>query len=265
MKAQDYNISSEKFVFRADNKKLHDTKLETKPVSYFQDALHRFTRNKASIVAAIIIAILVLFAIIAPMLSPYTVAYEDANYAFARPKNQLFYDLGIPFWDGGTEKEVSQAAYDGYRGIEQELGVKLFMSEIETREETYMGKTKTLYTFRLDTYNAVGVTFELLTTQQYNDLQKYQDEKGIQVILPITDPDLPKQYRTKQTETSGTRPRLVREAKQRSSSTRRTDLLSRSIRQTTARTATPARCTGKASRSSTITQSPCPVECGTFA
>ena len=190
MKAQDYKISSEKFVFRAENKNLHDTKLETKPVSYFQDALHRFTRNKASIVATVIIAILVLFAIIAPICSPYTVAYEDANYAFARPKNQLFYDLGIPFWDGGTEKEITQAAYDAYRGIEEELGVKVFMSEPVVREETYMGKTKKLYTFRLDTYNAVGAKFELLTTQQYEALQKYQDENNVQVILPITDPDL---------------------------------------------------------------------------
>ena len=45
MKAQDYKISAEKFTFRKTDGVLHDTKLETKPVSYLQDALHRFSRN----------------------------------------------------------------------------------------------------------------------------------------------------------------------------------------------------------------------------
>ena len=77
MKAQDYNISSEKFVFHSTNENIHDKKLETKPVTYFQDALRRFAKNKASIVAAVIIALFLLFSIIAPLLSPYTVSDED--------------------------------------------------------------------------------------------------------------------------------------------------------------------------------------------
>ena len=64
MKPQDFNISSEKLKFRSKDVTLHDTKLETKPVSYFKDALYRFTKNKASIVAAFIIAILIIFAIV---------------------------------------------------------------------------------------------------------------------------------------------------------------------------------------------------------
>ena len=64
MKAKDYNISSEKFQFHSKGENIHDTKLETKPVSYFKDALYRFTKNKASIVAAFIISLLLLFAII---------------------------------------------------------------------------------------------------------------------------------------------------------------------------------------------------------
>ena len=58
MKAQDYQISSEKFVFHTTEGKLHDKKLETKPVTYFQDAMKRFAKNKASIVAFIVIAII---------------------------------------------------------------------------------------------------------------------------------------------------------------------------------------------------------------
>ncbi len=190
MKAQDYKISSEKFVFHQTESDLHDKKLETKPVTYFRDALNRFARNKASILAAVIIAILVLFAIIGPLVSPFTVSYEDANYAYVLPRNSLFYDLGIPFWDGGQNKQVNKATYDLYLGIQQETKRTVIMSEPTVSEVEYMGKTNTLYNFRLDTYNAVGVKYLLLNTEQYLELQQYQDENNAQVLFPVTDPAL---------------------------------------------------------------------------
>ena len=45
MKASEYNISSEKFVFVNDKNKLKDKELSTKPVGYFKDAFNRFKRN----------------------------------------------------------------------------------------------------------------------------------------------------------------------------------------------------------------------------
>ena len=191
MRAEEYQISKEKFVFHSNDGNLRDKKLETKPVSYFRDALNRFAKNKASILATVIIGILVLFAIFGPILSPYSVSYEDINYAYVLPKNELFYDLGIPFWDGGQDKQVNKMAFDLYRGIQVELGRKVIMTpldEVKVLEEVYMGKTTQLYSFRLDTYNAVGAKFVLLTTEEYQALQKYQDEHQVQIILPITDP-----------------------------------------------------------------------------
>ena len=190
MKAQDYKISGEKFVFHKTDGDLHDKKLETKPVSYLQDALHRFSRNKASIVASVIIAILVLFAIFGPMLTPYTVTYEDDNYAYALPKIQYFYDNGIHFWDGGKDMSQSKQFYDAYRAIELETGLPVFIGGVEIDESEYMGKTTKKYNFRLDTYNAAGVAYEYLTTEKYMALQAYQDATGIQVLMPITDPKL---------------------------------------------------------------------------
>lgn len=190
MRAEEYKISSEKFVFRSTGENLHDTKLETKPVTYFRDALNRFARNKASIVATVIIAFLVLFAIIGPFCTPYTVAYEDASYAYVLPRNKMFRELGIPFWDGGQNKEVNKATYEQYRAIQEETRREVIMTEPEITLHEYMGKTSELYNFRLDTYNAVGAKYVLLTTAQYQAVQAYQDEKQVQVILPITDPDL---------------------------------------------------------------------------
>ncbi len=190
MKASEYKISSEKFVFHSTGENLHDKKLETKPVTYFRDALNRFTRNKASIVAFFIIAFLFLFAMLGPIISPYQVKDEDINYAYAQPKLKIFRDLGIHFWDGGQEKEVNKITYDLYRGIQEETGREVIMSEVTTTEQEYMGKTSVLYHFRLDTYNAAGVKYVLLNEQQYKDLQAYQDEHQVQIILPITDPKL---------------------------------------------------------------------------
>lgn len=188
MRAEEYKISSEKFVFHSTGDTLRDKKLDTKPVTYFRDALNRFAKNKASIVAAIIIAILVLFALIGPICSAYTVSYEDASYAYVLPRNNLFLKLGIPFWDGGQNKDVNEATYEQFRAIQIETRREVIMNEPEVYVQTYMGKDSTMYKFRLDTYNAVGVKYVLLTTEQYKALQAYQDEKQVQVILPITDP-----------------------------------------------------------------------------
>ena len=188
MKAQDYKISSEKFVFHSHGEKMHDKKLDTKPVSYMRDALNRFAKNKGSIVAAIIIGILIFFAIIGPWFTPYTVAYEDINYRLVTPKNELFYNLGIPFWDGGVQKDkANETDYLMYLAIEEEIGRPVIMSEVVREEYLYFGKNRIAYSFRLDTYNKVGITYQTLTTAEYEQIQRYQDENNVQIIYPYTD------------------------------------------------------------------------------
>ena len=45
MKPNEYEISSEKFVFVNDKNKLKDKELSTKPVGYFKDAWNRFKKK----------------------------------------------------------------------------------------------------------------------------------------------------------------------------------------------------------------------------
>ncbi len=192
MKAQDYNISSEKFKFRSLDENIHDKKLETKPVGYFKDALYRFTRNKGSIVAAFIIGFLVLFAIFGPFLTPYKVIDKDSRYANVLPKNELFVKLGIGFWDG-TEKVtgVSQITKDKMLAIEKETGADVVIGDIEEQTVIKKGKETVEYSYRIDTYAKVGVIMlSSMSNEEYEKLQKYQDETGIQVIFPITDTKL---------------------------------------------------------------------------
>ena len=192
MKPEEYKISSEKFVFAKMEGKLHDKELETKPIGYFKDAFYRFKRNKASIVAAIIIAVLVFYAIVAPIFSPYQVSYKDTYYKFTLPRNQIFYKLGIPFWDGCETKEYTYENFYYYYSMGVETGHNAVRNqEFTTIEKKNMSNKKvTYYKFRFDTYQANGVVFKSLTLDEYQALQKYQDETGIQVIYPITDPTL---------------------------------------------------------------------------
>ena len=191
MRPEDFNISKEKLVFRGNDDKIHDLKLDTKPVSYFKDAFYRFTRNKASIVAAFIIIFLILFALIVPFTTPYEVSYRDEKFRNTMPRNEVLNKLGVDFWDGYKETEVSELQYLIYKGIEQETSDSLFKrGEVEVTENRTGRVTTKNYKFRLDTYKQHGLIYKTLTMDAYLALQQYQNETGIQVIYPMTDESL---------------------------------------------------------------------------
>jgi hypothetical protein len=48
------NIPVEKFQFAKKNDLFHDSKFETKPVSYFQGAFQRFSKNKGAVVGGVL-------------------------------------------------------------------------------------------------------------------------------------------------------------------------------------------------------------------
>lgn len=184
------NIPKEKFVFCNDNKELHDKKLETKPVGYFQDAMMRFARNKSSVTAAIIILLLVLFAIFAPILGSTTYTENPTDtmylqYGKLLPKWDVFEWAG---WDGSKDETISKNVYLTYMAIEAETGmnpiVEVYKADYESDNKSAIG---TYYDVRIDSYVANGMMFLNLTGAQYEDIQKWQDETGIQVIYPAVD------------------------------------------------------------------------------
>ena len=177
------NLPKEKFVLVNENKKLHDKELVTKPVGYFKDAMYRFARNKGSIVAAIVIGVLILFAVVAPIISPYKVSDADINYAYVLPK--LINSEKIDFLDGAKNMDTNFVSFvENYA-----KGLETGHNAIKRQEYTYNSETE-MYHYRYDTYQGVGVIFmSSMTRKEYYDIQKYQDEKNIQIIYPITDPD----------------------------------------------------------------------------
>ena len=122
---ENYNIDqipAEKFRFAQKSDLYHDSKFETKPVTYFQGAFRRFSKNKGAVVGGIVISILILFAIIAPFFTPFTPAYYDMVYAYVTPKNNLFVNAGIDFWDGCRVKDTNRIGYLKDMALASETG-----------------------------------------------------------------------------------------------------------------------------------------------
>jgi len=186
------NLPKEKFVFANENKNIHDKELVTKPISYFRDAWNRFKRNKGSIFAAIVILILVGYAIIVPMVSQYTVSYNDIYYKATRPKIELFSDLGWDFLDGCEDKDgmneqtffyyYSMGVETGHPALKNQEFKKKQSEEVVNGEITFANT----YDVRLDYYHKAGVVYKEVQFSEYKQIQEYQDKYNIQIIYPTT-------------------------------------------------------------------------------
>ena len=174
------NIPAEKFTFAQRDARIHDTKLETKPIGYFKDAWLRFKKNKSAVVAFSLIVILLLFAIIVPFVSHYDVSFRDGFYKTVLPKNSFFAQFGI--WDGCTNKQETQGGYDYLHAIGQETGRTVVVKDID---QTVDANGLPYYTMKVDSYAMVGFTYANLSEKDYNALMDYQDQTGVQVIYPL--------------------------------------------------------------------------------
>lgn len=96
---RDPEISQDDFVLVDNENRVHEEKFQTKPTTFFKDCVHRFMKNKSSVVATFILGFLVLLAIIIPAVSPYDVSQEANNIGFEYLEPKLF-NAGTGFWDG---------------------------------------------------------------------------------------------------------------------------------------------------------------------
>ena len=176
-----YNIPAEKFQFATRNDLYHDSKFETKPVSYFQGAFRRFCKNKGSVVGGIVIAILILFAILAPLFTPFQPSYYDMVYAYVTPRNNLFVESGIDFWDGCKQKDASYVGYLKDFALASETG-----REVIKNGEYTVSEDGSVYSYRYDTYYGVGFgKYKIISQEEFDDIQRYQNETGRQVLYPV--------------------------------------------------------------------------------
>ena len=175
------NIPAEKFQFVTKNDLYHDSKFETKPVSYFQGAFRRFCKNKGAVVGGVVITVLVLFAIFAPFFTPFQPAYYDMVYAYVTPKNKLFANSSIGFWDGCRNKETNYVGYLKDYALASETG-----REVIKNGEYKISEDGSNYSYRYDTYYGVGFgKYKIISPEEFNDIQRYQNETGRQILYPV--------------------------------------------------------------------------------
>ena len=186
------NVPIEKLKLASGVDRSHDEKFSTKSVGYFKDAWRRFRKNKASLTALVIIILLFIYALLGPLFvnKTYQAAYQTdtklQNFQYLKPRIGLFYGTG--FWDGTTKKDISEAVYLQYKAKSIEIGhdviTKVF-SEYQTGDDIF-GKTN-MYKVRIDSYFSKDIFTLTLVESDYLELQKWQNEHNIQVILPYSE------------------------------------------------------------------------------
>lgn len=186
MDKNEYKISSDSFEFVHLDETLHDSKLDSKPFSFMKDAMRRFAKNKGSVVAGCIILFLILLAIFAPIISPYDLGQTNNVYQNKPPMIASLANSG--FWDGCYNfKGQSEIDYIKYQAIYSETGY----NPIAKVNKEYTGKTNSgevlLRDLRVNTYYSVGVQRIAITSAEFEKIQQYQNETGIQILLPYVE------------------------------------------------------------------------------
>jgi oligopeptide transport system permease protein len=185
---ENMNISKDKFRFADPSRKTGDKKFDTKQMSYAKDVFVRFCKNKSSVVAAIIICLLVIFAILVPMFceTNYSQSLTDTYYLKYRhllPECSLFEGTG--FWDGTKVETVNNHRFNMLNALTVETGypaiTKILKDEYSTGNAT---SQTTYYDVRTDSYITNGMDYIDLTAEQFADIQRWQNETGVQVIYP---------------------------------------------------------------------------------
>ena len=190
------DIPKEKFAFASAGTRIHDQKFETKPVGYFRDAFRRFSKNKGSVVAAIVILILILFSLVGTLFVNQT--YSDSyatdihvkRYQNLLPKLDIFEGTG--FWDGSQVGSYSRSGYYRLKGVAIETGYDPIVKEISSVQYiNEMGTVSYNYKLRVNTYYTIRPFTLTLTAEDYKELQAWQDEHEIQLILPYVNSENP--------------------------------------------------------------------------
>lgn len=186
-------IPQEKFEFVQLDARLSDKKLETKARGYFADAMLRFAKNKSSVVAAWILLFLLLFAVFAPIISPYSVHMKDNVYVNAPAYTRWAADMKLGFLDGArTHTSQNETSMNYWRGIGEETGYYPLIKILSTETEMvkYRGKMveRNTYTIETNRYYEAGIVYRTMTVEEFNKMQDWQNETGIQLIYPYVDP-----------------------------------------------------------------------------
>ena len=186
------HIPAEKFAFVQMDSKLHDSKIDTKVRSFFADAMLRFRKNKSSVFASYILLFLIIFSIVAPLVSPYDISNKDKLYVNCPAYVPAIAKLNWGIMDGSkVYSSQNDASMNYWRGIAEETGLDPVIGIVgtTTTQVKFRGKMvdRHTYTIECNRYYELGCVYRTLSYEQFADIQKFQNETGIQVIYPYVE------------------------------------------------------------------------------
>lgn len=186
------HIPAEKFKIVQDSEKLHDAELQTKARGYFADAMLRFRKNKSSVIASFILLGLILYAIFAPLISSHDIQEKDKLYINYPPFVPSLAEKGVGFLNGSKVYESqNEDAMNAWKGLAMETGMDPVIRTIESYETQvkYRGKmiTRYVYDLEINAYYAIGTVYQIFTFAEFEKIQQWQNETGIQVIFPYVE------------------------------------------------------------------------------
>ena len=187
------HIPQEKFEFAQLDAHIHDTKFETKARGYFADAFIRFKKNKSSVVAGCIIIFLVIFAIFSPIISPYNIKQKDNIYVNLGPFIKPIADAKVGnLFDGGVVYDSqNETQMLMFRGIAEETGMDPVIRILGEQQKESLKRGQivvtTTYKVRINKYYAIGMRYIVVSTEEFQKIQDFQNETGIQVIYPYVE------------------------------------------------------------------------------
>ena len=187
------HIPQEKFAFVQMDARLHDKKIETKFRSFFADAMLRFSKNKSSVVAAWILLFLVLFSVVSPLVSPYKITDKDKLYVNCPSYVPSIAKMKLGIMDGSkVYSSQNEASMNYWRGIAEETGLDPLIGIVDTTTTIVKNRGQNVerytYTIECNRYYELGVEYRTMSYKQFEDLQAWQNETGIQVIYPYVEP-----------------------------------------------------------------------------
>lgn len=190
------------FTLVQEYERLLDKPLKTKQLSYFQDAMLRFTKNKYNVIATIILSLMILLSIFVPILTPKDL-YVQTNSSLVTlpPRVPLLEKLGI--MDGTKEFEgqpINLSTIDPETGLgyptvgfqaEYILMNTLTNKEIigTDRSALFVGGTNDLYVnFDRSAYAIITPVTHNFVTGQYIeiDIEKLSGNGVVKVYLSST-------------------------------------------------------------------------------
>lgn len=154
IEAQDPEIRPEDFVVSSENKVIHEQKLQTRPTTFLKDSIHRFAKNKSSVVAAIILGLLLVLSIVIPIADRSDVANAHPEAVYLEPK---LFNAGTGFWDGTKDyKNIAVDISADPAGDDKEANWWPNPSRFEKNAVTKKVFTPESYTNQISAYGKEG-------------------------------------------------------------------------------------------------------------